>query len=240
MKKLLIALVVLAISLAMAVPAFAADTGSLKIEGITTGDTYYLYRLFDVHVSEANPDGFALTCTPEWLDFFQSEEGKAYATLNDSGAVMSYSFYDYTEVFSEFIQLAANYQAAPVASSDNGQFTDLPLGAYLVAGPEMNTVCFIVPQRTHVILANKPAFSPDEDTTSSAEDAPAEDITTGTENLPSGESENDTTGISLPETTDSNTTPETKEEESPLFGVLLGLGLLLGSFVMAYFIWRQK
>lgn len=100
MKKLVSLVIVMALVLSLAVGAAAQDTTPTKNNSITinnakVGETYNLYKLFDLSVdNEADPRSYTYTVTTEWADFFKAAEGEAtagagnkYITINQAGAV---------------------------------------------------------------------------------------------------------------------------------------------------------
>lgn len=62
MKKILATLVAVVMVMALAVPAFAADQGSIKITNATKGQTYTAYKIFD---ATANANGTGVTYTTD-------------------------------------------------------------------------------------------------------------------------------------------------------------------------------
>lgn len=86
-KKLMAALLAVALLCAMAVPAFAAeDSGSITINKAINGETYTAYKIFDVVSSKVEADGsktYVYTVAKGWTAFF--EQNKDYVTVDKNG-----------------------------------------------------------------------------------------------------------------------------------------------------------
>lgn len=97
MKKLMAALLAVAMVCAMAIPAFAADagtttaaagtgTGSITIQNAVPNQTYKIYRILKLEY-HAGTSSYLYTVTPEWKNFV-----KAHSTdldLNESTGVVT-------------------------------------------------------------------------------------------------------------------------------------------------------
>ena len=96
-KKLLAALLAVAMLCAMAVPALATDdasattaaagTGSITIDNVVTGHTYKLYRILELEYHAAT-SAYRYTTNQKWEDFVVNGDGASYLTKdNNTGAV---------------------------------------------------------------------------------------------------------------------------------------------------------
>lgn len=82
-KKLFAALLAAALVLAMAVPAFAvtnATKGSIKIDGTVSGETYTIYKLFNLDSYDAESNTYSYTVESDWEGFFKTGAGGNYIT----------------------------------------------------------------------------------------------------------------------------------------------------------------
>jgi len=146
MKKLLTALLVVTIILAMAAPVFAAEAnGSITINGIGTDATYEVYKLLDLESYDATSGAYSYKVNSDWTAFAQTDDAKAYITVDEAGYVTWVNGEDDASV-AAFAKLALAYAKdngiAPVQSSANegefvitdstGKFSNLELGYYLV------------------------------------------------------------------------------------------------------------
>ena len=87
-KKLFAALLAAALVLAMAVPAFAvtnATKGSIKIDGTVSGETYTIYKLFNLDSYDAESNTYSYTVESDWEGFFKTGAGGNYITLDGQG-----------------------------------------------------------------------------------------------------------------------------------------------------------
>lgn len=148
MKRFVALFAALALVLAMAAPAFAATaspakkedqgTGIITVENAKNGETYSLYRIFDlVSYTPKNGDEAAKAVykvTSAWESFVQSQ-GAAYITLDKNGQPTWQAAADVVA----FVKLAksAAESISPVATvtaADNeAKFTSVKDGYYLVS-----------------------------------------------------------------------------------------------------------
>ena len=78
-KKLMAALLAVALLCAMAVPAFAAEdaSGSITIDKAINGETYTAYKIFDVVSFKEEADGsktYVYTVAKGWTAFFEQND----------------------------------------------------------------------------------------------------------------------------------------------------------------------
>lgn len=168
MKKLIsIALAIMLIA-SLCTVAFAAEaTGSITINGISEGNTYEIYRLLNLSLSE---DGKAYTYTvnTEWDDFFKTDEAKAVITVNPGNGVATWTGSEDDATKAQFAKDALAYAEAnniqPLKSSKNagefvitgtsGVFSNLPLGYYLVDST-MGALCGLTTTNMHASINAK-------------------------------------------------------------------------------------
>lgn len=88
MKKLASLLLALAMIFSLATTAFAdTKNDSITVNGAMPGETYNLYKLFDLMVDdENNPTAYSYTVNSSWQAFFNGE-GNNYITVNDKGYI---------------------------------------------------------------------------------------------------------------------------------------------------------
>ena len=96
-------LMTLVMILTVGLTAFASGTGqdpqasskndSITIKNAKPGETYNLYKLFDLTVNdESNPTAYSYTVNAAWADFFaEGGAGHDYITVNDAGYVTEIS-----------------------------------------------------------------------------------------------------------------------------------------------------
>ena len=142
-KKLFAALLAAALVLAMAVPAFAvtnATKGSIKIDGTVSGETYTIYKLFNLDSYDAESNTYSYTVESDWEGFFKTGAGGNYITLdgqnpptwtaadeNDSTTVAAFA--------KAALAWAADKKISgtkETATGDTVTFSNLDLGYYLV------------------------------------------------------------------------------------------------------------
>ena len=150
MKKLMAALLAVAMVCAMAIPAFAAasgnnkdDKGSITINKAVAGEDYTIYKMFDLNSfdTDAN-DGagtYSYTVDSNWADFFAANAaGSTYITLKNGHPTWVGD--ENAETYKQFAKVALDYAAKkPItatkkatATTNTVSFTGLDLGYYLV------------------------------------------------------------------------------------------------------------
>ena len=155
-------LAALALVLAMAVPAFAANGGNIKITNTQAGTTYTIYKMFDLSYNADN-DAYIYTVVSAWKPFFETGEGKNYVTLNKNGVVSKGT--TLTEVnAAEFAKKALTYansnkdtitsagSKTTTAKDEVVEFDELKLGYYLIDS-SMGTV--VVLDNNHEMVSIK-------------------------------------------------------------------------------------
>lgn len=143
-KKLFAALLAAALVLAMAVPAFAvtnATKGSIKIDGTVSGETYTIYKLFNLDSYDAESNTYSYTVESDWEGFFKTGAGGNYITLdgqnhptwtaadeNDSTTVAAFAKAALAWAKQKGIQSAGTQEG----NDSSITFSNLDLGYYLV------------------------------------------------------------------------------------------------------------
>ena len=89
MKRIIPLLLALIMILSLATTAFAAGTNTITVTKTKTGETYDLYKLFDLSVN-AELSAYTYTVNSAWADFFAGD-GKVYITKDAQGYVTDIS-----------------------------------------------------------------------------------------------------------------------------------------------------
>lgn len=131
-----------ALVLAMAVPAWAeGKTGSITVEKAKAGETYSIYKIFDVvsYDTSVSPSKIVYKVTSEWKDFFAiGNAGVKYITLdkNDQVSKTSLDASNAADFAKDAIEWANTKKIKATASEVAGEkgvmFTDVADGYYLV------------------------------------------------------------------------------------------------------------
>ena len=149
MKKLMAALLAVAMVCAMAIPAFAAsgsspaDKGSITINKAVVNETYTIYKMFDLNSfdTDAN-DGagtYSYTVDANWKAFFATgAEGARYITLQNGHPTWKGA--EDIDTYKQFAKAALAYATenhitatrTEKANSNTVKFDNLNLGYYLV------------------------------------------------------------------------------------------------------------
>lgn len=146
MKKALSLILVAMMIMVIALPAFAADeTGSITINGVSTENTYEIYKLLDLESYDKTSGAYSYKVNSDWTGFFATSEALTYVAIDEAGYV-TWIETEESDVVAAFAKLALAYAQAnsisPVKSSKNsgefvitgtsGKFSDLTLGYYLI------------------------------------------------------------------------------------------------------------
>lgn len=144
MKKLMAALLAVAMVCAMAIPAWAAGgttagTGSITIDKAASDETYTIYKMFDLNSYDPTAGTYSYTVVSAWEDFFKDgATGNSYITL-ENGHPTWVGLKD-AETYKQFAKAALDYATQkPItatktkkANSNTVKFDNLDLGYYLV------------------------------------------------------------------------------------------------------------
>lgn len=143
-KKLMAALLAVALLCAMAVPAFAAEApGSITINNAVSGKTYNVYRILDIATHNDGYTGIVYKTNNKWSGFINSESVKStYFTAIGSDGIVTVKDGLTAEnakalAVSAKVWLGAHTDitadaTAITATSSTVNFTNLELGYYLV------------------------------------------------------------------------------------------------------------
>ena len=153
-KKLMAALLAVALLCAMAVPAFAADeatteTGTVTVQNVVSGKTYKIYRILDIDTHDSTYNSVVYKVNAKWKDFIEST-GNTYFTRIDSttGVVVvnkgltSDSIATLAAAAKTWLgshPIAADGEQIAGASDTPIQFTGKKLGYYLLSSSNWGT-----------------------------------------------------------------------------------------------------
>lgn len=145
MKKALSILLALMLIASLTLSAFAAEPGSITINGVQSGTTYEIYKLLDLESYDSAAGAYSYKANAAWETFIASAEAQAYLATDEDGYVTWKAAED-DDTKAAFAKLALAYAQEngidPVKSSENdgefvitgdaGKFENLELGYYLV------------------------------------------------------------------------------------------------------------
>ena len=153
-KKLMAALLAVALLCAMAVPAFPADeatteTGTVTVQNVVSGKTYKIYRILDIDTHDSTYNSVVYKVNAKWKDFIEST-GNTYFTRIDSttGVVVvnkgltSDSIATLAAAAKTWLgshPIAADGEQIAGASDTSIQFTGKKLGYYLLSSSNWGT-----------------------------------------------------------------------------------------------------
>ena len=168
-KKLMAALLAVALLCAMAVPAFAAEdasgtsggSGSITITNAAVGETYTIYRIFDLESHSG--DNYSYKLSSKWVGLANDDTFKSYFDIITGGYVVPKDAYteDTAKTFAAAALAFAKSTTAPIAN-DGSQtatgtsvsFSGLKLGYYLVDTTQ-GTLCSLNTTADHVDITDK-------------------------------------------------------------------------------------
>ena len=145
-KKLMAALLAVALLCAMAVPAFAAEgaSGTITIDKAINGETYTAYKIFNVVSSKMETDGsmtYVYTVADGWADFFNQSEVKNYVSVDTHGQPTWVESKESVADLQAFAKLALDYASktttitgkTATASGGEAVISGLTAGYYVVS-----------------------------------------------------------------------------------------------------------
>ena len=169
-KKLMAALLAVALLCAMAVPAFAVEdaatgtntgSGSITITNAAKDETYTIYRIFDLESYSGTNYSYKLSS--KWAGLANDATFKTYFDITTGGYVVPKDTYteDAAKTFAA-AALAFAKDATPsivndgsaVATGTSVSFSDLKLGYYLVDTTQ-GTLCSLNTTADHVDITDK-------------------------------------------------------------------------------------
>ena len=166
MKKLMAALLAVAMVCAMAIPAFAAEggttagTGSITIEKAAVGETYTIYKMFDLNSYDTQAGTYSYTVVSDWKDFFKNgAAGNSYITLENGHP----TWVEGAEP-ADFAKAALAYATkkpitateTKTATGNTVEFDNLDLGYYLV-DTSLGALCGLDTTKPNVTIDEKNA-----------------------------------------------------------------------------------
>lgn len=163
MKKLMAALLAVAMVCAMAIPAFAAEggaprTGSITINGAIHSQTYKIYRILDLEANE-NFTAYKYTINSGW-DTFVAEHNDVFTVKN---GIVTSTVTDATKI-QDLANAAGKYAeennlpTAGTANSTSKTVSNLKLGYYLVVSTpalSVNSLCSLGTTNPNVTINEK-------------------------------------------------------------------------------------
>lgn len=145
MKKLMAALLAVAMVCAMAIPAFAAsgsspvDKGSITINKAVAGEDYTIYKMFDLTSFDTDAGTYSYTVVSAWDAFFAAgATGHSYIELENGHPTWVGA--ENADTYKQFAKAALAYAnqkgisatKTEKANSNTVKFDNLDLGYYLV------------------------------------------------------------------------------------------------------------
>lgn len=92
-KKLMAALLAVALLCVMAVPAFAADdatteTGTVTVQNVVSGKTYKIYRILDIDTHDSTYNSVVYKVNNNWKDFIKSTGNEYFTNIDETTGVV--------------------------------------------------------------------------------------------------------------------------------------------------------
>ena len=159
-KRTMALLLAVMLVLALSISAFAVDTnGSIKVDNAVVNKIYTLYRIFDLDSHNTDYSAINYKVSAKWANFFVTgAEGLDYVTIDEMG----YVTWNTGKEAADFAAAAIAYANANGIANDGQQtatssiveFTDLPLGYYLVQS-DLGALCSLDTTMPNVTIKEK-------------------------------------------------------------------------------------
>lgn len=167
-KKLMAALLAVALLCVMAVPAFAESAnsnGKIIINKATDGETYTIYRIFDLEsydkgTGTSDPGRYSYTVNSKWLaaDFTSSEAFTNYFTLVNKKYVKANENMDAAAFAKAALAFAEEKRIVNDGTADatggKVEFASLPTGYYLI-NTTVGTLCALDTTNDTIVIDDK-------------------------------------------------------------------------------------
>ena len=153
-KKLMAALLAVALLCAMAVPAFAADeatteTDTVTVQNVVSGKTYKIYRILDIDTHDSDYSSVVYKVNDNWKDFIKSTGNAYFTSIDDTTGVVvvkdgltSENIADLAEAAKAWLgnhNITADGEQTAAANDTSIQFTGKKLGYYLLSSSDWGT-----------------------------------------------------------------------------------------------------
>ena len=138
MKRTMAILLALIMVFALAAPVMASGNGQITVNNAVVGQTYSIYRIFDLESFDASrgTNAFAYKVNSNWSAFISTAGAKAYISVDEQGYVTWNKGADPAAFAKLALAYAKENKIAAVASekaeSETVVFTGLDYGYYLV------------------------------------------------------------------------------------------------------------
>ena len=157
-NRLLSILLAMIMLLAMSVPAFASESGSITINDAVEGQTYTVYKILDLE-SYAKDEAYAYKASSAWDEFINSAEIKGiYVDVDDQGYVTwieGASAADFARIAREYAKdNSIADQGSVTAESATVKFENLELGYYLMDS-SLGILCSLDTADADVVIEEK-------------------------------------------------------------------------------------
>lgn len=168
-KKIVSILLALAMVFAMAIPTFAAsgtagDNGKITIKDAVEGQTYTIYRLFDLESYNTDANAYSYKANAAWATWLKTQTD--YVSFDANGYVSWIEGAD-AKAFAKAAQKHAD--DAKISSVDSKkaegikvEFGNLTLGYYLVDS-SLGALCYLDTTKPEVTIHEKNGTSPTPD-----------------------------------------------------------------------------
>lgn len=153
-KKLMAALLAVALLCAMAVPAFADDdatteTGTVTVQNVVSGKTYKIYRILDIATHDSDYSSVVYKVNDNWKDFIKSTGNEYFTNIDETTGVVvvkkgltSEKIADLAEAAKAWLgnhNITADGEQTAAANDTSIQFTGKELGYYLLSSSDWGT-----------------------------------------------------------------------------------------------------
>ena len=161
-RRILALVLTLVLTLGLCVTAFAeeaaADKGSITIDNAVKGQTYTIYKLFDLSHNE-NFSAITYTVNTDWANFFKEDaDGRNYVNVDAQNYVTEKTGVDYAAFAKAAKTFAADHnitnKGQAIAGESGVKFEELELGYYLVDS-DLGVLCALNTAMPNVIMREK-------------------------------------------------------------------------------------
>lgn len=148
------------VSMSTNVSAAETGNGTITIDNAKKGETYTIYQVLTLESSDIANGLYSYTpANDAWKDYFKTEEGKKYMTVDENGYVTTTYTQDNAQKLAQALIKKAksiNYNPQSITPEEDGsiKFTGLALGYYVV-DTTVGTLCSLNTTNPEITIQDK-------------------------------------------------------------------------------------
>ena len=142
LRKILSGIIVFMMLLAVMLPVGAAETGTITVTNAIQGQTYRIYRMFDLDTYDTTAGNYSYKITDAWKNFvlnddtgktyFELDNSETYVTAKEGANAHAASIAEAAHQYAINNSIAVTAEKKTATGESTVVFENLPLGYYLL------------------------------------------------------------------------------------------------------------